>query len=98
MKGDFQLNRFKLSPDRIVGKIVLLTGPSNGSGSTMLLAKLEDDGCITTRLPNMFNVMNIRSFRQGSGVMPDVVVKDTVAAFRAGKDLMLKAAFEQVTK
>lgn len=93
----------------------------------MLLAKLEDDGCITTvgqatggsaegptagrifmlelpnsgittRLPNMFNVMNIRSFRQGFGVMPDVEVKDTVAAFRAGKDLVLEAALAQVTK
>jgi hypothetical protein len=61
------------------------------------MLKLPNSG-ITTRLPNMFNVMNIRTFREGYGMSPDVEVIDTVAAFRARKDLVLEAALAQLKK
>jgi len=32
------------SPYRFKGKVTVLTGPANGSGSTMLIAKLKDEG------------------------------------------------------
>lgn len=34
----------KPSPDRFTGRVTVLTGPSNGSGSTMVIAKLKDAG------------------------------------------------------
>lgn len=37
-----------VSPDRFTGKVLVLTSPINGSGSTMLIAKLKDAKRITT--------------------------------------------------
>ena len=44
--GKRELNELpiKPSPDRFAGRVTVLTGPANGSGSTMVIAKLKDAG------------------------------------------------------
>lgn len=103
------------------GPVTVLTSPVNGSGSTMLVAKLRDLGRarlvggrsggsgdgptagqiynvklpnsgIQVRVPNAFNAMQVRRFERDGGVLPDVLVEQTVEDFRAGRDTVLQAA------
>ena len=103
------------------GPVTVLTSPVNGSGSTMLIAKLRDLGRvrliggrsggsgdgptagqiynvklpnsgIEVRVPNAFNAMQVRRFEPTGGVTPDVLVEQSVADFRAGRDTVLEAA------
>lgn len=103
------------------GPVTVLTSPENGSGSTMLIAKLRDLGRvrlvggrsggsgdgptagqiynvklpnsgIAIRVPNAFNAMQVRRFERNGGVTPDVLVEQSVADYRAGRDGVLEAA------
>lgn len=103
------------------GPVTILTSPVNGSGSTMLIAKLRDLGRvwlvggrsggsgdgptagkifnvklpnsgIAIRVPNAFNAMQVRRFERAGGITPDVLVEQTVADYRAGRDTVLETA------
>jgi hypothetical protein len=109
------------SPDAFTGPVTILTSPANGSGSTMLIAKLADEGRvrliggrsggsgdgptagrifnvrlpasgIEIRVPNAFNAMQVASFERDGGITPDVLVEQSVADFRAGRDRVLETA------
>jgi C-terminal processing protease CtpA/Prc len=42
-----EMTPLPVSPDRFTGSIVVLSGPRNASGSTMLISKLQDAGRAT---------------------------------------------------
>lgn len=103
------------------GPVTVLTSPVNGSGSTMLIAKLRDLGRvrlvggrsggsgdgptagqifnvklpnsgIAIRVPNAFNAMQVRRFEPAGGITPDVLVEQSIADYRAGRDTVLETA------
>lgn len=113
------------SPNAFTGPVTILTSPVNGSGSTMLIAKLRDEGRvrliggrsggsgdgptagrifnvklpnsgIAIRVPNAFNQMQVTRFEPKGGIIPDRLVEQSVADFRARRDTVLQAALSEV--
>ena len=44
---DVEMLPIEVSPDRFTGQVIVLTGPRNASGSTMLIGKLHDEKRVT---------------------------------------------------
>lgn len=103
------------------GKLTILTGPANASGTTILIARIRDarpvriagaatggsaegpsagqiffvklpHSGITVRVPVKRSYTDVRTFRKGRGIEPDLRVEETLEAFLARRDPVLEAA------
>lgn len=81
---------------RDLGRVRLVGGRSGGSGDgptagQIYNVKLPNSG-IAVRVPNAFNAMQVRRFERKGGVTPDILVEQSVADYRVGRDTVLLAA------
>jgi C-terminal processing protease CtpA/Prc len=81
-----------------MGRVTLVGGRSGGSADgptagTIFNVKLPKSG-IAVRIPNAWNAMAVERFDSKGGMRPDIEVRETVADFRARRDLALERAIE----
>jgi hypothetical protein len=87
-----------ISKLRDEGRVRLVGERAGGSGDgptagRIFNVKLPNSG-IKVRIPIAFNAMNVARFDKDGGVRPDILVQETVADFRAGRDAALARARE----
>ena len=81
---------------RGAGRVRVVGEPTGGSaegptGGPIFFVKLPNSG-ITVRVPVQWNRTNVRDFRAGYGVAPDITAAPTLRDFLAGRDVALEAA------
>lgn len=79
-----------------MGRVTLVGARAGGSADgptagNIFNVKLPKSG-IAVRIPNAWNAMAVERFDPKGGIEPDIEVRETIADFRAGRDLALERA------